>query len=75
MGRGTLRSALAIKQTIDRIGKDDKNNDKKDRCPNCGRELNEGYNNFIWCICGYKDRSKENPELNKRDNDLLKKVF
>ena len=45
------------------------------KCPDCGRQLREGYNNFIWCICGYKDTSKENPELNKRDYHLLKKVF
>ena len=45
------------------------------KCPRCEYQLREGYNRFIWCPCGYKDRSKENPELNKRDYSLLKKVF
>lgn len=45
------------------------------KCPNCDSQLNEGYNKFIWCLCGYKDRSRENPELNKRDYNLLKDVF
>ncbi len=44
-------------------------------CPDCGGKLNEGYNKFIWCLCGYKDTSQEDPELNKRDYDLLKRVF
>ena len=48
---------------------------KLGKCLDCGRPLQEGYNNFIWCICGYKDRSNEDPKLNKRDYGLLKELL